>query len=228
MCIYFFIFNDMKGPLFTSIIFLCLFFSSCNDPMDKTYSTSTYVNDIAAIRESNKVSYDDIELLTRYIALSKLAGNEIEGKTYEEILEKIKAIRQSNTDEHEKVQLEEDAMRERMSAYLRVDLPEKTFSKVDGKDHLIYTITFQNLSAKSIKMVVGSISVNDLLDREIKNVEIILDEQLRANANVKKTFPVMYDPESESDKRIRSNDLINLRIVWNPSKIIFEDGTVAE
>ena len=35
--------------------------------MDKTYSAASYLHDIEAIRESNKVSYDDIELLTKYI-----------------------------------------------------------------------------------------------------------------------------------------------------------------
>ena len=66
--------------------------------MDKTYSTQSYINDIEAIRESNKVSYEDIELLTKYIALSKIAGNDLEGKTYEEILDKIKEIRKTNAD----------------------------------------------------------------------------------------------------------------------------------
>lgn len=219
---------NMKSRLLILIIFLPVFFSACNDPLDKTYSTSTYINDIAAIRESNKVSYEDIELLTQYIALSKIAGNDLEGKTYEDILGKIKGIREANTDQNEKVQLERDAMRERMSAYLRVNLSGKDFSKVDSKDHFIYTVTFQNLTAKPIKMVVGSISLNDLLDREIKNIQIVLDEQLRPNTGLKKTYPVMYDPDNENDKRIRSNELVNLRIVWNPVKIIFEDGTVAD
>jgi hypothetical protein len=30
------------------------------------------------------------------------------------------------------------------------------------------------------------------------------------------------------DKRIRSKELVDLRVLWNPEKIIFEDGTVAE
>jgi len=222
------IFMDMKSRLFSLVFFLSTIFSSCNDPMDKSYSPATYVNDIAAIRESNKISYDDIELLTQYIALSKIAGNNLEGKTYDEILSKVKDIRQANTDQKERVQMEKDAMRERMSGYLRVNLSDKNFLKVDSKDHFIYTVIFQNLSAKAIKMVVGSISLNDLLDREIKKIDIILDEELRPQATISKTYPVLYDPGNEHDKRIRSNNLVDLRIVWDPVKIIFEDGTVAE
>lgn len=222
------IFMDMKSRLFILVIFLSAIFSSCNDPMDKTYNPASYVNDIAAIRESNKVSYEDIELLTQYIALSRIAGNDMEGKTYDEILSRIKDIRQVNTDQKERVQMEKDVMRERMSVYLRVNLSDKSFSKVNNKDHFIYTVIFQNLSAKAIKMVVGNISLNDLIDREIKKIDIVLDEQLRPNATLQKTYSVLYDPGNESDKRIRSNNLVDLRIVWDPVKIIFDDGTVAE
>jgi len=196
--------------------------------MDKTYNTTTYVQDIAAIRESNKVSYEDIELLTKYIALSKIAGNELQGKTYDEILEKIKEIRKANTGQTDQINMEKDAMRERMDPYLKVHLTDKIFTKVNSKDCFSYTVTFQNTSPKNIKMVVGSISLNDLLDREIKNIQIVLDEDLTPNSFFKKTYTSPYDAGNENDIRIRSKELIDLRILWNPQKIIFEDGTVAE
>ena len=196
--------------------------------MDKTYSTSTYVQDIAAIRESNKVRYDDIELLTKYITLSKIAGNDLAGKTYNEILEKIKEIRKANTDQSDQLKMEKDVMRERMSSYLAVNLSVKIFSKVNNKDCFTYTVTFRNTATKNIKMVVGSISLNDLLDREIKNIKIVLDEELPPHSVVEKKYIVAYDPANESDTRIRSKELVDLRILWNPEKIIFKDGTFAE
>lgn len=196
--------------------------------MDKTYSAATYVNDITEIRESNKISYEDIELLTKYIAVSRLAGNEPEGRTYEEILEKIKSIRQANVDENGQAAMEKDAARERLARYLKVELSQKVFSKIDNKDHFTYTVSFQNLSAKNIKIIIGSVSINDLLDREIKTIQIVLDETLRANGILKKTYSVLYNHSNESDKLIRSKELVDLRIVWNPNKIIFDDGSIAE
>ena len=219
---------DMKSLPLILIIISLVTFSSCNDPMEKTYSAATYVDDISAIRESNKVSSEDIELLTKYIALSKIAGNDPEGKTYEEILEKIKEIRKANTDQSDQVKMEKEATRERMSSYLAVSLSGKDFARINNKDQFTYTVTFQNLSSKNIKLVVGSISINDLLDREIKNVQIVLDEQLRANQILKKTYSVAYDDSNENDKRIRSKELVDLRTLWDPEKIIFEDGTIAE
>ncbi len=196
--------------------------------MDKTYSSQSYVNDIEAIKESNKTSYEDIELLTGYIALSKIAGNDLQGKTYEEILDKIKKVRNVNADQSEKLKMEKEAMRERMSGYVSVILSDKTFSKINNKDCFIYNVTFSNTSTKNIKMIVGSISLNDLLDREIKNIQIVLDEKFRANSTIKKTYIVEYDHDNENDKRIQSKDLVDLRVVWNPLKIIFEDGTIAD
>jgi hypothetical protein len=210
------------------IFFITLLFSSCNNPLDKTYHTETYVQDIAAIRESDKVSYEDIELLTKYIALSKMAGNNLQGKTYDEILEKIKGIRKANSDQSDQLNMEKDAMRERMRPYLKVNLTDKIFTKINNKDYFIYTVTFQNTSPKNIKIVVGNISLNDLLDREIKNVQIVLEEELVPDAILKKTYTVAYEAGNENDVRVRTKELIDLRIVWNPQKIIFKDGTVAE
>lgn len=215
-------------PVILFIFFLAIISSSCNNPLGKTYHASTYLNDITEIRESNKVSYEDIELLTKYITLSKLAGKELEGKKYEDILKNIKDIREANAEENNRAQLEKDALRERLSSYLTVNLSGKVFSKVAKKDCFIYTVTFQNLSGKNIQMVVGSISLNDLLDREIKNIQVVLDEELRAGSFLKKTYTVEYDHSNENDKHVRSKELVDLRALWNPEKIIFKDGTVAE
>ena len=223
----FFIFMIMNIRLF-SIIFFLGFFSSCNDPMDKTYNAATYVNDISEMRESNKVNYEDIELLTKYIAVSKIAGNDLEGKTYAEILNKIKDIRKANADQNDKIEFEREAARDRLSSYLSVNLSGKEISKVSNKEYFNYTVNFQNLTTKRITMVVGSISINDLLDREITNIQIILDEHLDANAILKKTYSAIFDESKEKDLYIKSKELVDLRVLWNPEKIIFEDGTIAQ
>lgn len=219
----------MRNILFILFAFiLSVILSSCNNPLDKTYSSQSYINDIEAIRESDKVSYEDIELLTKYIALARIAGSDLNGKTYEEILDKIKQVRKTNADKTDQINFEKEAARERLGTYLKVSLSDKIFSKVNNKDGFTYTVIFKNTSQKNIKMVVGSISLNDLLDREIKNIPIVLDETIHAGETVKKQYTDNYNQDSENDKRIRSKDIIDLKIVWNPVKIIFEDKTIAE
>ena len=209
-------------------VFLPVFFASCNDPLEKTYSPATYLQDISEMRESDKVNYEDIELLTKFIALSKFAGNELEGKTYEEILEKIKEVRNANDQQNNQAEMEREAARDRMGAYLKIHLSGKDFKKINNKDCFIYTVNFQNTSTKNISMVIGSISLNDLIDREIKNIQIVLDEQLKPGSTLNKSYTVVYTHGDENDQHIRSKELVDLRVLWNPVKIVFEDGTMAE
>lgn len=208
--------------------FISLIFISCKGPLGKTYDPVTYQEDIESIRQSNIVSEDDIELLTNYMLIAKLAGNDFQEKTYGEILDRIKEIRKSTGDKNESEKLEQESKRIRLSAVLSVKLSEKDFTKVDGKDCFVYTVTFQNTSIQNIKMVVGSFSINDLLDKEIKKIDILLDENLKANSALKKTFTVGYNHSDENDKRIRTKKLVDVRVLWNPEKIIFENGTLAD
>ena len=180
------------------------------------------------IRESNKVSYDDIELLTKYIIVSQLAGNDMQGKSYEDILNKIKDIRKSNTAQNNQLQMDKELKRERMSSVAIVGLLDKKITSEDNKEWIIYTITIHNISQKNINIIVGSISINDLLERQIKKIDILLDEDLVKNGRVQKKIRVPYNPADENDQRIRSKDLTDLRIEWNPEKIIFTDGQVAQ
>lgn len=201
-----------------------LLFFSCNDPMRRNYNAATYEKDLQEIRESNKVDYEDIELLNKYIIVLRLAGNDLQGKSYSEILDKIKEIKKANTTESYHFKIEQESKRERMSSFLTVNLNEKIFSKINNKDCFSYTVTFQNNSSKNIKMIVGSISMNDLLDKEIKKIDIVFDEKLKANSTLKKTYTVNYNGGEEGDKRIRAKNLSAIRVEWNPEKIVFEDG----
>lgn len=213
----------MKIKLSAHLIAFVILFSSCNNPLDRSYSTSTYVQDIAEMREDNKVSSEDIELLTKYITLSKVAGQQLEGQTYEEILERIKSIRDANLIKSDQLKIEQDANRERFSSYLKVNLSAKTFTQIDNKDQFDYTVTLQNTSTKDITMVVGSISLNDLIDREIKNIQVVVDDEIKAGSTLTKTYSVPYNHGDETDKRIRSKELVDIRVVWNPVKIVFKE-----
>lgn len=217
-------------PKLTIIAFaiIALIFSSCNDPLDKTYSNTTYIDDIKAIRENEKVSADDIELLTKYIAVSKLAGNDLNGKTYQQMLDKIKDIRKENSDKASQMDMQKEAQRQQMSAYLTVSLSEKNFTTQHNKNSFSYTILFKNISSEKIKMIAGSISLNDLLDREIKNIPVVVEEEVNPGETLKKIFNFDYNENDESDRKVKSKKLIDLRVQWNPLKIKFANGVSLE
>ena len=213
--------------IFCYLVF-SMFLFSCNNPLSKTYSLKTYNEDMQAIRESKKISYEDEDLLNKYIVVSQLAGNDMEGKTYDEILDRIKNIRKANGNETEQQKMEQEQKRERMSNILAVNLVEKKFITEKNKDWLIYTVSFRNISDQNINIVVGKLSINDLLDRQIKQIEIVLDEEIPKNGIIKKVFTTPYNPINENDKVIRLKDITDLRMQWNPEKIIFSNGQVLQ
>lgn len=210
------------------LIIVCLWLASCSGPLDRKYTAANYVNDIASIRESEKLSSEDLDLLTSYITLAHVAGNGLEGQTYSDILDKIRAVRDAGKEESGRVEMEKEYARQRMGALLSVSLGGKEYIAEKTREVLSYTLSINNLADKNIKMVVGSISINDLLDREIKNIPIVLEETIHPHAPVQKVYTFPYEPGNEHDLQIRTKELVDLRVVWNPVKIIFEDGTKAE
>lgn len=209
------------------LVFLMLFFSACQGPLNKTYNPRTFEEDMQLMRES-KINEDDIQLLTKFILVSKLAGNDLDGETYSNILEKVKSIQKAGNDVAERERNLVAARSQRLKPFLEVNLLSKNFIRIKDRDYLAYRVTFHNLSHVDIKTVIGCMGVNDLMDKQIKRVNILLDEPLKANTTLEKTYTFEYNHSDEQDKRIRSKDLIDMRVAWNPEKIIFEGGRLAE
>ena len=46
--------------------------------------------------------------------------------------------------------------------------------------------------------------------------------------SVKKVYTFPYNHNNENDRRIRTKNILDMRIEWNPEKIIFNDGSLAD
>jgi len=80
-----------KFPLFAVIVMIGLSITSCSsNPLDRKYSDKTFVEDARAIKESKKLSDDDVKLLAGYIVRSKLTGENLDNMTYADMLKKAK------------------------------------------------------------------------------------------------------------------------------------------
>lgn len=216
----------MNRTIYLSLLLILLV--SCNDALNKNYSALTFESDIQEMRESQRVPVEDIKLLTKYILLARLGGQDPEGKSYADLLDRIKEIQKSTEDaldQRENLQL---IKRERLNPLLKVTLIKKEFLKIKNRDYLVYTIGFQNSTEKKIRTIIGNLTLEDLLEKEIKSVNILFNEELGPMGSITKTYKIDYDYSNESDQRIRSKDLTDLRIVWNPDKIIYNDGILAE
>lgn len=211
--------------LLVSFLFI---FCSCNNPLHRTYNPATCEEDIQAIRESNKASDEDLQTLARFIVLARLSGNDISGKSYEDILDKIKTFQRNNDLLNSSDIIDKDAKRKRLSPFLEVNLQNKEFIKNNNKDILAFTVIFKNIGTQKIKVVTGNLIINDLLEKPVTSLALLLDQHISPGQKITKIYNVDYNDDDENDRRIRSKDLFEIRTVWDPEKIIFENGTIAQ
>lgn len=210
------------------ILFLLIFSVSCNNPLQKIYRPSTYEKDVQEIRKSNKINDEDLGILVKYIVMARISGNDLSGQTYENILKKIKAFQQDNEDVNEKKDLEREARRNRFSSYLEASLLKKEYSNSDSKEVIIYIVSLKNISSEKMKTITGNFLLNDLLGKPVKQLNIFVDEEINPRQTVTKKYTIPYNNADAADQRVRIKDLIDMRVVWNPEKIILENGNLLE
>ncbi len=215
--------------IFIKLLAISIFiFASCKSPINRTYRPQTYEEDMLEIQKSNKISNEDLQLIAKYILLAKLSGNDITGKSYDDILDRIKSFQLKNNEVSNRKDLENDARRKRLSPFLEVNLESKVFEKVKYKDVMVYTVKLRNISSKKIKTITGNLTINDLLEKPMKKLDIFVDEDILSGQTLTKKYTPVYNNADENDLRMRSKSLLEMHIVWNPEKIIFENGGMAE
>jgi hypothetical protein len=214
-----------KSILLLLIVYI---FYACSSPLNKKYSESSFEADAKEIKESGKLSEEDALIMTGWILKAKLTGDKIEGKTYSEIIEEAKDYKKEQEVLAEKVKLEEEEKRQRLSAALTVAMYNKGFSKYDYQEYLTYSLAFNNKTDKDIRAFKGSLSIQDLFDSEIKSINLTIDDPIRAGETFKGTYTTDYNQFKDEDSRLKNKDMDDLKIIWTPEKIIFSDGSTLE
>lgn len=77
-----------------------------NNPLNRKYTDKNIEQDAKDISESKILNDEDISLLFMYLAFSKLGNNDIQGKTYAEILQDAKESK-SKLDKEKKLEQEQ-------------------------------------------------------------------------------------------------------------------------
>lgn len=215
----------MRTFLFVIVV---LFQVSCHNSTGKNYNPNTFQSDIQEIRQEGKLNDDELQQLTRYIVLAHLQGVDLKGKTYGDILELLKDATKSITDASDYKANVEKSKRQRINPRLQVTLLSKTFLTTKDGTFIQYKISITNSTLKNIRTIIGNFSIQDLMEKEIKNVPVILKQNIHGMSNETLKIDAVYDEASEQDRRLRSKNFTDIRIVWNPEKIIFEDGKLLE
>lgn len=214
-----------KSILFMLFAFLTI---ACSTPLDKAYNEETLDSDAKEIKESGNLSEDEALMMVGWIMRSKLNGTDLEGKTYAEILKEAKDYKKEQEALAEKAKLEEEEKRQRLGSALTVAMYNKGYDEYEYQEYLTYSLAFENRTEKDIRAFKGSISIQDLFDTEIKNINLTIDDPIIAGETFKGTYTTNYNQFMDEDVRLKAKDMEDLKVVWTPEKIIFTDGSTLE
>jgi hypothetical protein len=217
-------------------------FSCAENIKSKKLSEESIEKDLQSVRDSKQLSDDESRMLAAFIIRSKVgsifggAGIPKDKTIGQMIEEQRKWEEEQKIKEAEQKRIAEEAAREeaRISEQLRkavnVVLYKKSFLASDWQsgryeDLISMGFVFTNLTEKDIRGFTGSVIFTDIFDQEIARTNLSIDEVLPAGKTVKWQGQRKYNQFNAEDKKLANTELSNLKVIWNPEKILFTDGT---
>src|SRR5690606_22654295 len=116
----------------------------------------------------------------------------------------------------------------RLNKAVMVSCFEKGYVEIDYQDYITYKFVIQNKSDKNIRAIKGSITFTNLFDEEITSLSFVYDQPIQAGHETNWNATTDYNQFIDEDQILKNKDLKDLKVVWKPEKIIFEDGTSLE
>lgn len=215
------------------IILSSILVVACSSPLDKKYSEDTIKEDAKELR--SELDSSDVKLLMGSIFRLTMQQEDLTKMTYGEILENGKAWKaEQDRIEAEQKALQEKAAREeaervaRLQNAVMVTCFKKGYTEVNYQDYITYGFAIQNKSEQDIRAVKGEIMFTDLFDDEIKTLSFTYDQPIRAGATANWNATTDYNQFMDDDVRLKNKELKDLKIVWKPIKVIFQDGSTLE
>jgi hypothetical protein len=217
-----------------NILFILSFsLVACSSPLDKMYSEETFKDDAKELRD--ELDSTELKLLLGGIFRLTIQQQDLSLMTYGKILENGKAWKaEQDRIEAEQKALQEKAAREeseriaRLQNAVMVTCFKKGYVEVDYQDYITYGFAIQNKTKLAIRAVKGTIIFTDLFDIEINKLSFTYDQPIKAGATANWDATTDYNQFMDDDVRLKNKELKDLKIVWKPIKVIFQDGTTLE
>jgi hypothetical protein len=207
--------------------------AACSSPLEKIYSEESLEQDAPALKEA--LDSNDLNLLMGSIFRLTLKGEDLSNMTYNEILEDGRNWKaEQERIEAEQKALQEKAAREeaeriaRLQEAVMVTCFKKGFQEVNYQEYITYGFAIENKSDKPIRAIKGTLRFTDLFDDEISSIRFTYDDPVGIGEIAKWNAQTDYNQFDSDDSKLKNKDLENLKVVWEPIKIIFEDGSSLE
>lgn len=206
---------------------------SCSSSLNKKFNEDTSKEDFTAIK--SEIDSSQFFLLARTMLRLKIQEKKLEDMTYKEILEKgeewkiEEEERQKEQKElAEKARIEAEIKAKKLTESVIVSCYEKGFTKYNYEDYITYKFIIHNKSDKNIRAVKGSLTFYNLFDEQIKSLNLVYDQIIKAKEKVTYNATTDYNQFRDSDKDLKNKNLEDMKVKWFPEKVIFEDGTTLE
>lgn len=205
---------------------------SCGSPLHREFDPKTIQTDIQDIKEEHCLDSTETALLTTYITIGNIEGRDLNGKTYADILvEAIEFQREKENKEKAQKEISErkkkgaEARFSRLRKAMDLVLLNKGVQSADWQEFLTFSFALENRSDKDIRAFKGRVVFTDLFDEEIYSLNLTYDEHLPAGETVNWDVRTNYNPYMNNDVLLKSKSLQDLKILWQPEKIIFSDNS---
>lgn len=211
---------------------------SCSDVLDNTYSKKTAEGDLERIQAIRRLDSADYELLTDYMLKNGLIDPDLKhiDQSYKEILvlakeAKIKDIKRKEVvkkiqdSENQFVSDHMDHMHQALSM-----VPEKSEIRKDwsSKNGIFYKMVFVNSGEKGVVGFKGKFAFYDAFDKEIKTVDITYNDFIKPTDTLVYNAAIDFTNLNGGNSIYYTKDYKDLKIVWQPMKIKFEDGSILD
>ncbi|MBY0360160.1 MAG: hypothetical protein K2W82_19310 [Candidatus Obscuribacterales bacterium] len=217
----------------------------CSTVKDKLITEKNKDTILEEIKDTRDLTVEEVRILMGRIfrvGMSNAFGKGKEdsfpvGKTIGEVIadERKSAAEAAKKEEEEKVRrekaaAEDEALRQNMRNSLSVTVYEKGFRDSDWqngiyKDVITLKVAYENHSNKDIRGFKGTVVFNDLFGKLIAKSNLQEDEILPAGKAKKVALTIDYNQFLDTDTRLKTTELKNMNITWEPDTILFTDGT---
>lgn len=218
-----------KGTLFASIVTLA--FVSCTATIDKNINGKNFETDVSEISKSHKeyteADFKELKHEMSFVLIGmKATGKNTASKTYKEVLDGIKEKREAKEAKMAEYKKKMEELRNQVS----VRVIEKKYYKgeFDYKGNVGLAIAISNGSGKAVNAFEGVLRVNDLMGNNLMNAKITNSKTIEAGGTINESnwYKIGFGNDSEAD--LQNIPLEKLQFIWEPSKIVFTDGSSLE